>query len=43
MVKTVYDNVGGVEKENISFENIIKPLMDLDGDISNHRCLYVSI
>eukprot|EP00090_Calanus_glacialis_P007989 TRINITY_DN1635_c0_g1_i1.p1 TRINITY_DN1635_c0_g1~~TRINITY_DN1635_c0_g1_i1.p1 ORF type:complete len:781 (-),score=191.71 TRINITY_DN1635_c0_g1_i1:71-2413(-) len=29
----VYDSVGGVPRESVNFENVIKPLIDLDGDI----------
>ena len=42
VMKTVYDNVGRVEKENINFDSIIKPIIDLDGDISNNIGIYVS-
>jgi len=40
VLKTEHDNVGRVEKENINFDNTIKPLIDLDGDSSNKYGIY---
>eukprot|EP00092_Neocalanus_flemingeri_P009866 GFUD01010635.1.p1 GENE.GFUD01010635.1~~GFUD01010635.1.p1 ORF type:complete len:787 (+),score=201.65 GFUD01010635.1:408-2768(+) len=33
VMKDVYDNVGGVPREGVNFANVIKPLIDLDGDV----------
>jgi len=33
-MENVYDNVGSVPRENVNFQNIIKPLIDLDGDVT---------
>ena len=33
MMEDVYDTVGAVPREAVSFENVIKPLIDLDGQI----------
>ena len=32
MMEDVYDTVGAVPREAVSFENVIKPLIDLDGE-----------
>ena len=33
VMENVYDNVGGMPGESVSFKNVIKPLIDLDGDM----------
>ena len=32
-MKEVYDSVGAVPRESVTYENVIKPLVDLDGDV----------
>ena len=32
-MEDVYDAVGAVPREGVSFENVIKPLIDLNGEI----------
>ena len=32
-MKDVYDSVGAVPRESVTYENVIKPLIDLDGDV----------
>ena len=32
-MKNVYDYVGAVPRESVNFDNVIKPLIDLDGDV----------
>ena len=31
-MKEVYDSIGAVPRESVSFENVIKPLIDIDGE-----------
>ena len=33
VMKEVYDSVGAVPRESVTYENVIKPLVDLDGDV----------
>merc|ERR1711892_72473 len=33
VMKKVYDYVGAVPRESVNFDNVIKPLIDLDGDV----------
>jgi len=33
VMKQVYDDVGAVPREGVSYNNVIKPLVDLDGDV----------
>ena len=43
-MQDVYDAVGAVPREGVTFNNVIKPLIDLDGDAHTHSgVLSVSI
>ena len=43
MMEDVYDTVGAVPREAVSFKTVIKPLIDLDGDkLSQNHIFSVS-
>ena len=33
MMRTVYDQIGWVPKDKVNFDNTLKPLIDLDGEL----------
>ena len=33
MMRTVYDQVGWVPQDKVNFDNTLKPLIDLDGEL----------
>ena len=41
MMEDVYNTVGAVPREDVSFENVIKPLIDLEGEVANKRWIFV--
>ena len=40
-MEDVYDTVGAVPREAVSFENVIKPLIDLDGEKHYQDHIYI--